>query len=354
MIDGWVFMYKRMLLYLYVAAIMTTLLACSSISYINPTPDQYDHSELEFENRYLLPSRGQLIVARKEQMSMEQFCAWTISIRESWSEEQNEQALIPLLPLQPHTNLSEMAGIVYLTFDDGPSPITEQVLDVLQERDIQATFFVLGQQVKRYPELAKRIVAEGHSIGNHSYNHVYEELYSNFSAFSEQITATTEEIWQTTGQFTPLVRAPGGTYQNFDQTYFQAMEEAGYILFDWNVDSGDSTSRHITAEQIVERVTASVIMPRLIVLMHDSSTHDETAAALPAIIDYYKELNYSFASLSDQSPSLVSRPATAIKWNRLEGKPEEIAQFVEATEQIKELAARREYLLTTFGPLREQ
>lgn len=99
---------------------------------------------------------------------------------------------------------------VYLTFDDGPSDLTGQVLDILKKNKIGATFFVLGEQVKKYPQLISRIYEEGHAIGNHTYDHNYTELYQSFPAFWDQIKETEEEIHLITGERPQLVRAPGG------------------------------------------------------------------------------------------------------------------------------------------------
>ena len=76
---------------------------------------------------------------------------------------------------------------VYLTFDDGPSKLTSQVLDILDKENVKATFFALGEQAQAHPELVKRIVQDGHTLGNHSYNHIYKELYSDFQTFWDQI-----------------------------------------------------------------------------------------------------------------------------------------------------------------------
>ncbi len=206
--------------------------------------------------------------------------------------------------------------IVYLTFDDGPSKHTPEVLDLLKKEGIQATFFVTGQQVDNYPDIAKRIVEEGHAIGNHTYNHVYEQLYGGFGAFAEQVMQTDESIYQATGVRTPLFRAPGGTYTNFDRGYFEAMKEAGYIVHDWNVDSGDSKRRGVPASEIVANVKASKLADVLNVLLHDSGGHEASVKALPEIIRYYKQLGYAFRPLTEHVEPIQFQTASRIKWNR--------------------------------------
>ncbi|WP_164779807.1 polysaccharide deacetylase family protein [Paenibacillus kobensis] len=205
---------------------------------------------------------------------------------------------------------------VYLTFDDGPSKLTPQVLDILKKENIKATFFVLGEQVKAHPELLKRIVAEGHTVGNHSYNHEYKELYGGFGEFADQIVRTEEELQAAADIRTRLVRAPGGTFGNFDQSYFDAMNQAGYTMFDWNVDSGDSVRVGVPASEIKSNVRSSKLYPETIVLLHDSASHAESVKALPDIISYYKSLGYAFAPLMESVKPVTFRVSDKLKWSR--------------------------------------
>ncbi|CAG7648921.1 hypothetical protein PAESOLCIP111_05734 [Paenibacillus solanacearum] len=189
---------------------------------------------------------------------------------------------------------------VYLTFDDGPSKQTPQVLDILREEDVKGTFFVLGEQVKARPELARRIVQEGHAIGNHTYNHVYKELYSDFSVFWEQIQRTEQAVEDAAGIRPRMVRAPGGTFGNFDPFYFYYLDQAGYEIYDWNIDSGDSARVGVPAKEIVQTVAKGPFRHEVVVLMHDSSGHGETVKALPQIIALFKSKGYQFEVLSPQ------------------------------------------------------
>lgn len=221
-----------------------------------------------------------------------------------------EQVLQQIPPMYASTSASPKsknptsAGkTVFLTFDDGPSALTGKVLDILKKNDIRATFFVLGEQVKRYPELLQRIHEEGHAIGNHSYDHHYTELYSGFPAFWNQIKRTEEEVYAITGFRPQLVRAPGGTAGHFDDTYFRLMKLGGYVVTDWNVDSGDSKRRGVPASEIVKGAETPVKSDRVVLLMHDGSGHDESVKALPQIIAYYKNKGYQFGVLSpDEEP----------------------------------------------------
>lgn len=218
---------------------------------------------------------------------------------------------------EPAATEPKSGKVLYLTFDDGPSRHTPEVLDILKQEGVKATFFVLGEHVEQYPEIAQRIVEEGHSIGNHTYNHVYEKLYGSFRDFANQIMRTDDAIYEATGVRTTLVRAPGGTYSNFDKGYFDAMEAAGYRVHDWNVDSGDSKRRGVPAAEIISNIKQSRIADTLNVLLHDGVGHEESVKALPQIIQYYKELGYSFEVLSDEVEPMHFQLADRTKWSRV-------------------------------------
>lgn len=205
---------------------------------------------------------------------------------------------------------------VYLTFDDGPSKLTGEVLDILQDSHIKATFFVLGEHVTRYPELITRLHEEGHAIGNHTYNHNYDELYKGFSPFWNQIKQTEAEIQRIIGVRTSLVRAPGGTAGHFDNTYFSLMKQAGYQVIDWNVDSGDSRRRNVPARDIIRQATENMTNDQIIVLMHDGGGHEETIKALPDIISKYRAQGYNFNILTPQQEAVqfkVTQRAKSLK-----------------------------------------
>ena len=205
---------------------------------------------------------------------------------------------------------------VYLTFDDGPSKLTPKVLDILRSEGVPATFFVLGEQAKAHPELIKRIIKEGHALGNHSYNHEYKQLYSGYEQFIGQILATENILNDIAGIRPKLVRAPGGTYTNFDALYFANLKEAGYILFDWNIDSGDALRKNVPMKEIVAKVKKPALQHETIVLMHDGGGHEETVKALPEIIHYFKNRGYAFAAITPEVKPVQFPIAKHLKWNR--------------------------------------
>lgn len=244
---------------------------------------------------------------------------------------------------QPSTEPSEnegepdhhYAGKVYLTFDDGPSQLTATILDMLAEADIKATFFVLGEKVEKLPKLAERVVEEGHSIGNHTYNHRYDELYRSPQNFVDQVLNANKAIYDATGVVTPLFRAPGGSYGNLDASYMKALTDAGYLVFDWNVDSGDSRSSKVTSEEIIANVKEAKLRERMIVLMHDSATHQATVDALPQIIAYFQSLNYQFVLITSETEPLTSPVADSIKWQRTAMSDQQAQMLKVRTEQLR-------------------
>ncbi|MEO3946147.1 polysaccharide deacetylase family protein [Gorillibacterium sp. CAU 1737] len=211
--------------------------------------------------------------------------------------------------------------VVYLTFDDGPSKLTPAVLDLLKQEQVKATFFALGELAEARPALVKRVVEEGHALGNHSYNHVYRELYSSFEGFWDQITRTEEVLFQITGSRTSLLRPPGGSYTNFDSFYFYLLEQAGYRVFDWNVDSIDASKRGVKASAILNAVVKAPLKNRMVVLMHDGAGHEETVKALPAIIKHFKDNGYRFERLDAADTSVQFRLGKP-KWERTMGESE--------------------------------
>jgi peptidoglycan/xylan/chitin deacetylase (PgdA/CDA1 family) len=196
--------------------------------------------------------------------------------------------------------------VVYLTFDDGPDPIiTPLVLQTLKKYAVPATFFVVGTQIEANPELLRRINAEGHAIGNHTYNHRYKELYQSPAAYIGQLEKCDAFIQAISGVKPLISRAPGGTTGSFTSEYWAALRQEGYKDIGWNVPSGDASSAK--AAQIADNVIAqtkknSFLWSHAIVLMHDGVGHEETAAALPSIIEYFKNEGFEFRPVDLSTP----------------------------------------------------
>ena len=182
---------------------------------------------------------------------------------------------------------AENARRVYLTFDDGPSTVvTGRVLDILKKEGIKATFFIVSDMAKTRQETLLRIAEEGHSLGVHSASHDYQRIYSSDEALLSDIDECAAYIFHTTGVTPRLYRFPGGGHER----QRELIRERGYEIVGWNAVCGDEEIPHASAERLVEEaVRTSRGKDPVILLLHDSARHRETAKALPSIIAHFRE-----------------------------------------------------------------
>lgn len=181
---------------------------------------------------------------------------------------------------------------VYLTFDDGPSRITTEILDILDKYGIKATFFVVGKEDDTSKEIYNRIVKEGHTLAMHSYTHDLDRIYESLDSFSSDLQREQNLLYEVTGVWTSFYRFPGGssnTASKLDMQIFKDyLERQGITYFDWNVYGGDG----IDPEAIAANVSANVAdYSTSIVLLHDAADKEETVEALPEIIEYIQGLD---------------------------------------------------------------
>ncbi|MGM9603644.1 MAG: immunoglobulin-like domain-containing protein [Faecousia sp.] len=193
---------------------------------------------------------------------------------------------------------------IYLTFDDGPCPDTARLLDILKRYNVKATFFVVDTG---YPDLMRRMVNEGHSIGIHTRSHRYGEIYSGADAYFEDVFAMQQLIQDATGVETWLLRFPGGSSNTISRknqgimTYLtQAVEDCGFSYFDWNVDSDDAGNAK-TAGAVFQNVVDGVRENSYsVVLQHD--IHSCSVDAVERIILWGQSNGYQFLPLQTDSP----------------------------------------------------
>jgi peptidoglycan/xylan/chitin deacetylase (PgdA/CDA1 family) len=199
----------------------------------------------------------------------------------------------------PHKGVKRVA----LTFDDGPDKkYTPLILDVLKKREVKATFFVVGIQVAKYGDVLKRITAEGHAIGNHSWDHA-DLTKRTAEQVAEQISKTDIAIHKALGTGTDLFRPPYGAT---DDKVKQSAAAAHQHLVQWTVDTRDWAGT--TPEEMLEKVKKQT-KPDGIILMHcfggKNGKLDNTVEALPKMIDYLKEEGYTFVTV----PELMAEQA---------------------------------------------
>lgn len=201
---------------------------------------------------------------------------------------------------------------ICLTFDDGPSKVTIQILDILKKNDIKATFFICDYSEDKLP-IIQRIINEGHAIGIHGYSHDYAKIYKSEAAFMNNINKLHDKLLNDTGYDTNIMRFPGGSSNTVSEKYCKGImkklkvtvTDAGWRYFDWNVSSDDATGS-ISANAIYKSTISGLKKKRTnVVLMHDLGTKKTTADALQKIIDYANENSYSFWAIDDTIPQIV-------------------------------------------------
>lgn len=178
---------------------------------------------------------------------------------------------------------------VYITFDDGPSIYTEEILDILAQYHVKATFFVTGKGKESYGDTYRRIVEEGHTLGMHSYSHEYINIYASLGNFRSDLEFLRDYLYDETGVASNVYRFPGGSSNQVSRTdihemtaYLNAM---GIRYFDWNISAGDATSAAVSSEQIVDRVMSELPSRQVaVILMHDAADKHTTVEALPELI----------------------------------------------------------------------
>ncbi len=201
---------------------------------------------------------------------------------------------------------------IYLTFDDGPtSVVTNQVLDILKEKDVKATFFVVGTQLDN-PEnhvVLKRIAEEGHVVAIHTNSHDYLDIYSSVDAYLDDFQAVWKKVFDITGIKANVFRFPGGSVNAYNGLVYQEiiaeMTRRGFMYYDWNASSGDAQVGRVTKQDIIDSSVATINKDKVVLLMHDTNDKHATVHALPTIIDIYKNNGFNFGVLTNDINPII-------------------------------------------------
>lgn len=189
--------------------------------------------------------------------------------------------------------------VAYLTFDDGPSENTREVMEILGKYDIKATFFMIAGSVTpdRY-DLIKEMIDQGHVVGIHTYSHNYKKIYASVKDYLDDFYLAYTRMYEVTGAQPVVFRFPGGSYNKYmkgiRKQVMAEMERRGFVYFDWQVSAEDSIGKPTRAS-----ITRNVLKDfkrynKPIILMHDSSVNDVTVQSLESIIKTIKEAGYTF------------------------------------------------------------
>ena len=195
---------------------------------------------------------------------------------------------------------------VYLTFDDGPSDHTEELLDILDKENVKATFFIVAGERDHAKEL-KDIYNAGHTIGLHSDTHIYSEIYADLDSFKADVKGVHDWVESVIGVDARYYRFPGGSSNAVSNVSMsdciKYIHDSGYEYFDWNALSMDAENVYLTAEQLNNNVMSYVRNNEgdSIVLMHDLDDNYHTVEALPDLIHTLKQEGYEFAVIDDST-----------------------------------------------------
>lgn len=195
--------------------------------------------------------------------------------------------------------------IMYLTFDDGPSPLTRQVLDILDQYNAKATFFVSNQD-SEYVDMIKEAYDRGHTIGMHTSTHDYSTVYASVDAYFADLDAIAQTVKSQIGYVPCFIRFPGGSSNTASvsvspgimSVLVQEVQNRGYQYYDWNGSIGDGAVR--SKEELIAGGT-TYKDNNIVYLVHDSASKQTTVEALPTIMEHYQAQGYEFRALDRES-----------------------------------------------------
>lgn len=202
---------------------------------------------------------------------------------------------------------SDTDKVAYLTFDDGPTEMTPQIVAVLKQYQVKATFFVVYKNSQRLESYMKLASDEGNEIATHSYCHNYKQIYRSVNSFMEDYEKVNQWIESVTGKRTTQLRFPGGS--SISKKYLSkpvlngilsSLHDQGITHHDWNVSSGDASSKPQSKEKILENIKNEALnFDEPVILMHDVERNQGTLEALPEIIEWLRSQGYSFDTVSN-------------------------------------------------------
>ena len=222
------------------------------------------------------------------------------SIIEKESEEK-EAARKKEVALQ--NQIDQQENVIYLTFDDGPTIVSDQLLDILDQYEMNATFFMLGPNMKEHPEVVKRMHKEGFGLALHGITHDVAKIYSSPFAPSEEMTENQEILETMTGVGTDIIRLPYGSIPYLTEEMRYLLDQNSFQVWDWNVDSLDwklKNERYV--QHTIQEIQKEQAGETPIVLLHDKQ---ETVKHLPKLLTYIQRQGYKTKVLTNDMTPLT-------------------------------------------------
>lgn len=196
--------------------------------------------------------------------------------------------------------------IAYITIDDGPSKFTDQMIKTLNKYNVKATFFMIDGNMKEYPQQVKNIIKNGNTAGFHSVSHDIHKLYVTSTSAKEEFDTNDQTFYKITGKHSKVIRIPYGSKPYTPQASYQALVDAGYKIWDWDLDTEDWRSN---SSQIVQNVKNHIKnrkgedKDQLVVLMHEKK---QSAEALDSVLKFLSDEGYEFAPVDqNQIPKII-------------------------------------------------
>lgn len=221
------------------------------------------------------------------------------------------QSLYPELfvPVVEKIPAASGANVVYLTFDDGPSPQTTKVLDILDRYKIKATFFLIGNSDAASKKIMKEIVDRGHAIAIHTYSHDYKKIYASPEAFLKDFKQMRDLIVDATGVEPTMFRFAGGSVNSYNKTTAKAiideMTRRGYTYYDWNASAGDAEKGATETSIYNDSINGTLGNNKTILLFHDAAAKTMTINQLPKIIEKLQKNGYNFDKLDPSVKPII-------------------------------------------------
>lgn len=300
---------KRIILNIVVILILVPWILCAFL-FFKIKSDKVAYEKLKENYEIIMGSLGLYGNGAKINSSLPDNAVWTVSESDSMDTLSQDQYFSPFgmeALSQKREKNDNLTYRIYLTFDDGPSEITDQVLSILREYNVKATFFVNGREDEDSLSRYRAIVDAGHTIGMHGYSHEYGKIYKSEENFIADMECIYKLIYNTCGVKPVYYRFPGGSSNTVASRkkmhqYMAALHERGIEYIDWNIESGDASKREIPPEQLMQNVFKDFGQYHdNVVLFHDGAGHGNTAKILRFVIERARNMGAELLPITPET-----------------------------------------------------